>query len=86
MSESAYQIHRVLTSPGERKELLILACEVDREGWRRACRSTATPKQQLARDIFGYLKSFSAFLPSRFGGWLSSASFLTNLARQFGWL
>jgi hypothetical protein len=85
MSEPAHQIRRVLTSRQERKELLALACEVDRAAWRQACRRTRRPGVQLARDLLGGLETISAFLPGRLGRWLRGASFLTGLSRQFGW-
>ncbi len=86
MLESTDQIHRILTSRSERKELLVLACQVDREAWRRACRPTRTPGEQFVRDLLGYLESFSSLLPGRLGRWVRGASFLTNPGRQLGWL
>ena len=86
MSAPADQIHRVLTSARERKELLILACGVDRMAWRHACVPTRRPGTQFARDLLGHLETFSAFLPGRLGRWLRGASLITGIARQFGWL
>ncbi len=86
MPEHPDQIRRVLTSPREHKELLILACEVDRCAWRRACRPTRSPGAQFARDLLGHLETFSSFLPGRLGRWLRGASLVTGLVRQLGWL
>ncbi len=86
MLEPTDQIHRIVTSRSERKELLVLACQVDREAWRGACRPTRSRGEQLARDLLGYVESLSSFLPGRLGRWVRGASFLTNLGRQFGWL
>jgi hypothetical protein len=85
MSEQAPQIHRALTSRTERKELLVLACEVDRVAWRQACQP---PRQsaQLAHDILGYLQTFSSFLPGRVGRWVRTATFAADLVRKFGFL
>ena len=85
MPEPIDQIHRVLTSRRERKELLVLACEVDREAWRRACRPTRSRGQQLAREALSCLETVGSLLPGRLGRWLRGASFLTHLGRQFGW-
>jgi hypothetical protein len=86
MLEQSYQIRGPLTSRQDRKELLVLACTVDRVGWRQACRPTGSPTALLARELLGYLETFSSFLPGRLGRWLRGASFLTNLSRQLGWL
>jgi hypothetical protein len=86
MPEQPPQVRRVLTSHRERKELLVLACEVDRAAWRQACRPARSRGAQLAHDLLGYLESFSSFFPGRVGRWLRGASFLTRLGRQFGWL
>ncbi len=86
MFEPFDQIHRTLTSPKERKELLVLACEVDRVAWRQACRPTRSPRAEFAHEALGYLDTISSFLPGRVGRWLRGASFLAGLGRQFGWL
>ena len=86
MSAPAHQIHRVLTSARERKELLILACGVDRMAWRHACRPARPPGARFARDLLGHLETFSAVLPRRHGRWLRGASLITGLVRQLGWL
>jgi hypothetical protein len=85
MPEPAAQIHRTITSRTERKELLVLACEVDRTAWRQACQP---PRQsaQFAREILGYLQAFSSFLPGRVGRWVRSAGFVADLVRKLGWL
>jgi hypothetical protein len=85
MLEPIDQIHRVVTSRNERKELLVLACEVDRMAWRQACRP-ARPGARFAREVLGGLELISSFLPGRFGRWLRGASFLADLGRRFGWL
>jgi hypothetical protein len=81
------QVRRTLTSRTERKELLILACEVDRAAWRHACRpGPASPTLQLARQVLTWLEPFSALLPGRFGRWVRGGGFLLQLSRQLGWL
>lgn len=86
MLEPFDQIHRTLTSRNERKELLVLACAVDRMAWGQACRPTRNPRAEFAHEVLGYLDTISSFLPGRFGRWLRGASFLADLGRQFGWL
>jgi len=86
MPESAAQIRRSVTPRTERKELLVLACEVDRASWRQACQPARSPGRQLAHDLLGYVETFSSLLPGRLGRWLRGASFLTSLGRQLGWL
>jgi hypothetical protein len=80
------QIRRTLTSRNERKELLVLACEVDRASWRQACHPVRSPRAQLAHDLLGYVDSFRSFLPGRLGRWARGATFLASLGRQLGWL
>jgi hypothetical protein len=87
MLESFDQISRKVTPRNERKELLVLACEVDRAAWRRACRPTpASRAAQFAHQMLGWLEPFGALLPGRLGHWLRSGGFLLRLGRQFGWL
>ena len=86
MLESFDQIHRTLTSRNERKELLVLACEVDRLAWRQACGPARRPGVQLARRLLGCLETVGSFLSGRLGRWLQGAGFLAHLGRQFGWL
>ncbi|HEX2861935.1 MAG TPA: hypothetical protein VHN79_09860 [Lacunisphaera sp.] len=85
MLEPAVQIHRTLTSRNERKELLVLACEVDRTAWRQACRPPRH-STRVARDVLGYLQTFSSFLPGRWGRWVRSVSFVADLVGKVGWL
>jgi hypothetical protein len=86
MSEPTPQIRRTLTSRTERKELLALACDVDRGSWRLACRPAGGSGRQLAISLLEYAEAFSPLLPERLARWLRGASFLTNLGRQLGWL
>ncbi len=85
MPESFDQIHRILTSRTERKELLVLSCEVDRVAWREACRPRRKSGTQLAMNMAGYLQTFGSFLPGRLGRWLRGAGFLADLGRMLGW-
>ena len=84
MSEPTDQIHRTLTSRNERKELLVLACEVDRVAWRMACRPNREPGTQLALKLLGYLQTLGSLVPGRLGRWLRGAGFLAGLSRQLG--
>lgn len=88
MSEPIPQIHRTLTSRNERKELLVMACQVDRLAWREACRPVRAPVEgaQLAFKLAGWFQTLGAFLPGRVGRWLRGASILADLGRMFGWL
>lgn len=86
MPEPAAQIRRTVTPRNERKELLVLACEVDRASWRQACQPRRGPGRQLAHDLVSYIDAFASFLPGRLGRWLRGASFLTSLGHRLGWL
>jgi len=87
MLDSFDQVRRTVTPRTERKELLVLACEVDRAAWRRACRPTATSQASLlAQQVLGWLEPFAALLPGRLGRWLRGGGFLLQLGRQLGWL
>lgn len=87
MSEPIDQIHRTLTSRNERKELLVLACEVDRVAWRKACMPSGRgPGAQVALKLLGYLQTLGSLVPGRLGRWLRGAGFLAGLGRQLGWL
>ena len=86
MLEPAAQIHRTLTSRNERKELLVLACEVDRVAWRQACRPARKPQVQHVFKILGYLQTFGSILPGRLGRWVRNANLLADLGRVCGWL
>jgi hypothetical protein len=86
MPEPIDQIQRTLTSRNERKELLVLACEVDRMSWRQACQPVHRPGGQLALTLLNFLQPLSSLLPGRLGRWLRGAGFLAGLGRQFGWL
>lgn len=86
MLEPIDQIHRALTSRNERKELLVLACEVDRLAWRQACRPNRSPAAQLTHKLLGYVETIGSFLPGRLGRWLRGTSFLAGIGRQLGWL
>ena len=86
MPEQPAQIRRTLTSRTERKELLVLACAVDRVAWRQASLAPARhPGRQLLHDALGCLEPFSHLLPGRLGRWLRGARFLTQLGRMLGW-
>lgn len=85
MLEPTAQIHRTLTSRNERKELLILACEVDRVAWRQACRPARTPNVQFAFKVLRYLQTFGSILPGRLGRWVRNANLLADVGRMFGW-
>jgi hypothetical protein len=87
MLDSFDQVRRTVTSRTERKELLVLACEVDRAAWRRACRPTAhSHPAQLAQQVLGWLEPFAGLLPGRLGRWVRGSGFLLQLGRQLGWL
>lgn len=87
MLEPFNQIRHSVTTRTERKELLVLACEVDRAAWRQACRPSGThPALQAAQRILGYLEPFTGLLPGRLGRWVRGGGFLLQLGRQFGWL
>lgn len=86
MSAPSAQIHRTLTSRSERKELLVLACEVDRTAWRQACRPSRPTGARFAFKALGYLQAVGPFLPGRLGRWLRGASLMADLGRMCGWL
>jgi hypothetical protein len=87
MLESFDQVRRTVTPRNERKELLVLACEVDRAAWRQACRPTATGQAaQLAQHVLGWLEPLAVLLPGQLGRWLRGGGFLLRLGRQLGWL
>lgn len=87
MLEPFDQIRRTLTSRTERKELLVLACGVDRAAWRVACRpAVAGAAQTLTRQVLAGLESFGAFLPGRLGHWVRGGGCLLQLGRWLGWL
>jgi hypothetical protein len=86
MPEPTDQIHRTLTSRNERKELLVLACEVDRVAWRMACQPNRGSNAQVALKLLGYLQTLGSLVPGRLGRWLRGAGFLAGLSRQLGFL
>lgn len=84
MPESTAQIHRTLTSRNERKELLVLACEVDRVAWHQACRPTRGPGLQFTLRILHQVQTFGSLIPGRLGRWLRNAGLLADLGRLCG--
>ena len=75
-------IRRTLTLRRERKDLLILACAVDRHGWRQAgFAAIVRPRPQWLGELSGGLEDFTRLLPGRFGRWLRGAGILTHLVR-----
>jgi hypothetical protein len=86
MPDQPDQIRRTVTSRQERKELLALACEVDRVSWIQACQPSRQAGLRVVGDLLGYIEPFTHLLPNRLGGLLRGATFLTQLGRQFGWL
>jgi len=86
MPEQSIQIRHAVTSRNERKELLALACEVDRAAWGEACRPHRRPGLQVAANLLSFVESFSAFLPGRLGRWLRGANLIASITRRFGWL
>jgi len=75
-------------SRAERKQLLILACALDRTAWNDACRPAAnrSPIGRIAGDLMGLIGPLSHLLPRRLGRWIRGAVFIANLGRQLGWL
>lgn len=86
MSEQPGQISHPLTSRAERKELLVLACAVDRAGWVRACRPSRSPAARLARQALAFIEPFSVFLPGKLGRMVRGGGFLLQVGRQLGWI
>ena len=87
MSEQTDQIRDPLTRE-ERKRLLTLACAADRSAWIHACRPAPalSPMAQIATEAIRYIEPFTHLIPGRIGRWVRSATFLTNIGRQLGWL
>ena len=67
MSESTAQIRRTLTSRNERKELLVLACEVDGVAWHQACKPTRGPGLQFTLRMLRHVQTFGSLVPGRLG-------------------
>ena len=87
MPEQPAQLRRALTSRAERKELLALACAVDRHAWRQATLAPVQrPGSRLLGDLLGYCEPFMPLLPERLGRWLRGATLLSHLGQAFGWL
>lgn len=86
MPEPTLQISHPLTTRQERKELLVLACEVDRASWHQACHPIQSPAVKFARETLSVIEMIGSFVPGRVGRWLRHASFLTTIGRQLGWL
>lgn len=87
MSEHPAQIPSSLTDRNSRKELLVLACALDRVAWRRA--RQAVIRKGLARkgrDLLGYLDMAGSVLPGSIGRWLRRANLVAQLGRMLGWL
>ena len=87
MPDQSAQIVRPVTDRSSRKELLILACAIDRATWRKTYQVAARPRvNPIAGEVIGYLELLSSFLPGRIGRWLRGANFVAQLGRTLGWL
>lgn len=71
---------------GKRKQLLILACQVDRVAWAQACRPRRPSPAPLAGYLLKGFETVTALLPGRPGRWLRGVNILVRFGRQFGWL
>lgn len=86
MPEQPDQVGGTLSPRQERKQLLVLACSLDRAGWRMACRPSRGRGSQIASNVLSHLETIGSFLPGRIGRWLRGFSFLAQIGRRLGWL
>lgn len=67
----------------ERKQLLILACEVDRSAWCESCRPRPSPPMARVAELLCCVTPLLTLLPGLSQRWSKRFAFLTRIARQF---
>lgn len=81
MPESAHQSDSPL-SQEERKQLLVLACEMDRAAWNDSCRPRPRTRAALAAELLRFAAPALAMIPGLPKRWLQRLGFVTRIARQ----
>lgn len=85
MSDPSRPIDPPLTRD-ERKQLLVLACQIDRVAWCDSCRPRPRPPTALVVGLLGFLEPLASLIPGLPGRWLRKMGFFARLARQFGFI
>ena len=82
MPEPAHQNDSPL-SRDERKQLLVLACEMDRAAWSDSCRPRPRPRAAVAAELLRFAGPVLSLIPGLPKRWLQRLGFVTKIARQF---